>query len=125
MAGADHGFLVCTPQLGSLHLARRAVKLLQQLEFDSSRFQVLINRMHGRSELSSSDLSKIFDCRVDGTLPEDKAGVNTAQKQSAALDVTTPLGKAIDSLAGKMPCTAVDKRKSPENPAPRKAALTA
>ena len=113
MAGADSAFLVCTPQLGSLHLARRAVKLLQQLEFDSSRFQVLINRMDGRSELNSSDLSKVFDCRVDRGLPGDRNGVMSALREGTAIDHASPLGRAVGTLADKF-CGAVpEKKKSP------------
>lgn len=113
MSSADHAFLVCTPQLGSLHLARRAVKLLQQLEFDASRLQVLINRMDGRSELSSSDLSKIFDCRVDRGLPGDRLGAVEALRQKSAFDAASPLGRAVAGLAEKLAGITTEKRRSP------------
>jgi pilus assembly protein CpaE len=61
VSDADQSFIVAAPDLASLHLTRRAVQLLQQLEFDASRYNILINRMSERSEVSSSDLTKLFD----------------------------------------------------------------
>ena len=111
MAGADHLFLVCTPQLASLHLTRRAVKLLQQLEFESSRIHVLVNRIDARPDLSSADLSKIFDCRVDGGLPGDRDGVMRALRKGGTLDPGAPLGKAVGALADKLVCVPSEKRR--------------
>lgn len=113
MTGADHVFLVCTPQLASLNLARRAVKLLQQLEFESSRIQVLINRMDAKSDLSSSDLSKIFDCRVDRGLPGDPAGVMDSLRKGAPLEPSSALGRAIGELAAKLMGTSSNKPAAP------------
>jgi pilus assembly protein CpaE len=110
-AGADHTFLVCTPDLASLHLTRRAVKLLQQLEFDSSRLQVLVNRMDDKSDLSSSDLSKIFDCRVDGGLPGDRTGVMRALRDGSAVDAAAPLGRAVGAVADKLAGVPAERRR--------------
>jgi pilus assembly protein CpaE len=121
MSGADHLFLVCTPQLASLHLTRRAVKLLQQLEFDSSRLQVLINRIDGKSDLSSSDLSKIFDCRVDRSLPDDRDGISGGLRRGGAADAGSAIGRAVGSLAGKLAGAPAEKRRAAPIPSRRTA----
>lgn len=99
---SDRAFLVATSELASLHMARRAVKLLAQLGVDSQKFQVLINRIDERNELSASDLTKLFDCRVDTSLPDDKLGIQLVVTSGTAVPGDSPLGKAIDSLAGKL-----------------------
>ena len=102
ISDADQSFIVATPELASLHLTRRAVKLLQQLEFDSSRYQILINRMNEQSEVSSSDLTKLFDCRVDRGLPADRTAIARALRDGRAADAESSIGRAINSLAEKL-----------------------
>ena len=65
LSEADRAFIVSTSELASLHLARKAVKLVTQLGLDSQKVQVLINRMDKRNELNTSDLTKLFECHVD------------------------------------------------------------
>jgi pilus assembly protein CpaE len=99
---ADRAFLVSTPELASLHLARRAVKLLSQIGIDTQKFQVLINRMVSRDELNIGDLTKLFDCRVDTSLPDDKLGVQRVVTDGRPMEPDSELGRAVDSLAGKL-----------------------
>jgi Flp pilus assembly CpaE family ATPase len=99
---SDRAFLVSTPELASLHLARRAVKLLSQIGMESQKFQVLINRMVSRDELNVGDLTKLFDCRVDTSLPDDRLGVQRVLIHGRPMEPDSELGRAVDSLAGKM-----------------------
>lgn len=99
---ADRAFLISTPELASLHLARRAVKLLTQIGVDTEKFQVLINRMDSRDELSTGNLTKLFDCRVDTSLPDDKLGIQRVVTLGKPIESETELGRVIDSLAGKL-----------------------
>jgi pilus assembly protein CpaE len=102
ISDADQSFIVSTPELASLHLTRRAMKLLQQLEFDPSRYQIVINRMNEKSEVSSSDLTKLFDCRVDRGLPADRAAIARALRDGRAADGESAIGRAVNSLAEKL-----------------------
>jgi pilus assembly protein CpaE len=99
---SDRAFLVSTPELASLHLARRAVKLLTQIGMDSQKFQVLINRALSRDDLGTGNLSKLFDCRVDTSLPDDRLGIQRAVTLGKPIEGQTDLGRAIDALAGKL-----------------------
>lgn len=100
---SDRAFLVSTPELSSLHLARRAVKLLTQLGFDSDRFQVLVNRLDSkRNDLNVSDIGKLFDCAVDASLPNDYLSLHRAVTHGDAIDADSDLGRAIDVLAAKL-----------------------
>ena len=110
---SDRAFLVSTPELASLHLARRAVKLLSQIGMDLQKFQVLINRMVSRDELNVGDLTKLFDCRVDTSLPDDKLGVQRVVTDGRPMEPDTDLGRAVDSLAGKMLNALPDRKQGP------------
>jgi pilus assembly protein CpaE len=102
VAACDRAFLVSTSELASLHLTRRAVKLLAQLAFDSSKYQVLVNRMEGRTELNSSDLSKLFECHVDKGLPNERLQLERVLTLGQPLDSGSELGRAVEGLASKL-----------------------
>ncbi len=112
LSQSDRAFLVSTSELASLHLARRAIKLLNHLGFDSTRFQMIINRLDKRDGLSSSDLSKLFGSQIDISLPNDYFSLHRVVTLGEALEGDTELGKAVEELAGKL-CGAVqiDKRR--------------
>jgi pilus assembly protein CpaE len=102
VSAADRAFLVSTSELASLHLTRRAVKLMAHLAFDSSKYQVLVNRLESRSELNSSDLSKLFECHVDKGLPNERLRVERVHTLGQPLDGASDLGRAIEGLATKL-----------------------
>ena len=99
---SDRAFLISTSELASLHLARKAVKLLNHLGFDSQRYQILINRVDKRDGFNSNDLTKLFDCRVDASLPNDYFSLHRVITLGEPLDTDSELGKAIDGLVVKL-----------------------
>ena len=99
---SDRAFLVSTSELASLHLARKAVKLLIHLGFEMKRFQILVNRVDKRDGLNPSDLNKLFDCEVDTSLPNDYFSLQRVVTMGEPLDTDSELGKAIDGLATKL-----------------------
>ena len=102
LSETDRAFLIATSELASLHLARRAVKLIAQLGLDSQKVQVLINRMDARGELNVSDLTKLFECQVDTALPSDPLGLQRGITLGRPLEADTELGRAVDGIAGKL-----------------------
>jgi pilus assembly protein CpaE len=99
---ADKAFLISTPELASLHLARKGVKLLNQLGFENGRFQVLINRVEKRSEFNGGDIGKLLECKVDASLPNDFFSLQSVTVQGKPLAGDSDLGRAIEGLAGKL-----------------------
>lgn len=99
---SDQCFLVTTPDLANLHLARRAVRMLRQLGFDKDRMDVLVNRMESRGELTSAELRKLFDCDIDKGLPMDPEALHIAQVDGRPVGAEGALGKAIQGLAVKI-----------------------
>ena len=99
---SDSAYLVSTSELPSLHLARKAVALLGQLGVEKGRFQVVINRINKRDNISSSDMEKIFNCPVHATFPNDYFSLHRVVTLGQPLGPDSDLGRSIDGVAGRM-----------------------
>jgi pilus assembly protein CpaE len=99
---SDRAFLVSTPELPSLHLARKAVNLLDQLGFPKDRFQILMNRIDRRDEIAGSDIERLFNCAIDARIPNDYFSLHRAVTLGQPVDAHCELGKAMESLAGRL-----------------------
>lgn len=99
---ADRAFLVATPELPSLHLARKAVNLLDQLGFPKERFQILMNRINRRDEIAGSDIERLFNCAIDARIPNDYFSLHRAVTLGQPVDAHSELGKAMENLAGRL-----------------------
>jgi pilus assembly protein CpaE len=99
---SDHAFLVSTSELPSLHLARKAVNLLDQLGFPKERFQIMVNRVNRRDEIGGSDIEKLFNCSVNSRIPNDYFSLHRAVTLGQPVDGHGELGKAIEGLAGRL-----------------------
>jgi pilus assembly protein CpaE len=108
---SDHAFLVSTSELPSLHLARKAVNLLDQLGFPKERFQMMVNRINRRDEIGGSDIEKLFNCSVNSRIPNDYFSLHRAVTLGQPVDGHCELGKAIEGLAGRLSGIAVQDKK--------------
>lgn len=108
---SDHAFLVSTSELPSLHLARKAVNLLDQLGFPKERFQIMVNRVNRRDDIGGSDIEKLFNCSVNSRIPNDYFSLHRAVTLGQPVDGNCELGKAIEGLAGRLTGNPVQDRK--------------
>lgn len=99
---ADRAFLVSSPELPSLHLARKAVILLNQLGFPKERFRVVMNRVDKRDELGAPEIEKLFNCAVHARIPNDYFSLHRAVTLGKPVDGSSELGKAIGSIAASL-----------------------
>jgi pilus assembly protein CpaE len=113
LSEADRAFLVSTSELPSLHLTRKAVMLLSNLGFTKDRFQVVVNRINRKEGLQGTDLSKLFDCPVQASLPNDYFSLHRVITLGRPLANDCDLGRAIDALAGKIAGVTSADHKSP------------
>lgn len=100
LAETDSAFLVSTPELPSLHLARKAVALLGQLGIDGDRLKVLVNRLGKGDGMGMSDLEQIFNRRVFSCFPNDYSSLHKVVTLGEPLPADCGLGKAIGEFAG-------------------------
>ena len=108
---SDRAFLVSTSELPSLHLARKAVNLLDQLGFPKERFQMMVNRINRHDEIAGSDIEKLFNCSVHSRIPNDYFSLHRAVTLGQPVDGHCELGKAIEDLAGRLSGNAAPDRK--------------
>ncbi|MGC9970373.1 MAG: P-loop NTPase [Bryobacteraceae bacterium] len=102
LSESDQAFLVATPELASLHLARKAVNLLTHLGFGKERFHVVINRVDKRDGLRQFDVGQIFNCPVHSRFPNDYFALERAVTMGEPLQEDGVLGKAIADFAGRL-----------------------
>ena len=99
---ADQAFLITTCELPSLHLARKAVAMLQQLGFPRERFQIAVNRMDKRNGVTVTDMEKLFNCHIHSKFPNDVLALHRAVTLAEPLGSECELGRAVEALAGRL-----------------------
>jgi len=122
---SDRAFLVSTAELPSLHLARKAVNLLDQLGFPKDRFQVMVNRINKRDEINGADIEKLFNCTVHSRVPNDYFSLHRAVTLGQPVDGHCELGKAIEDVANRLSGNGASERKRPPVMADSRTVLSA
>ena len=94
-------FLVCTPEIPSLHLAREKYLFLKNLEL-GDRVSVLLNRCTKRQVISSDQIEGLLGMPVAMTFPNDYQGDHKALTAGKNVDPTTELGREYTALSRMM-----------------------
>ncbi len=94
-------FLVCTPEIPSLHLAREKFHYLRTLDL-GDRVAVLLNRCQKRPLISPAQVEELLGLPVHMTFSNDYQGVNQAMSEGKAVDSGSDLGRQCTALAGSM-----------------------
>ena len=104
LGDADLIFIVCTPELPSLHMTRKCILFLDQMGFSRDRFRVLVNRSSRKDELTYQDMERVFNFPVHYTFPDDYATVHRALTAGKPVPPNCDMGKHIrrftDGLLG-------------------------
>jgi pilus assembly protein CpaE len=94
-------FLVCTPEIPSLHLAREKYMYLKQVDL-ADRVSVLLNRCQKRPLISPQQIEELLGLPVHMTFPNDYQGVHRALTFGRWVEPNTELGKQFPLLAQSM-----------------------
>lgn len=94
-------FLVTTPEIPSLHLAREKYLYLKQLDL-ADRVSVLLNRCQKRALISPQQIEQLLGAPVYMTFPNDYQGVQRALTAGRWVDASSELGKQFTLLAQNM-----------------------
>ncbi|MBM3812174.1 MAG: hypothetical protein FJW20_11145 [Acidimicrobiia bacterium] len=121
---SDQAYLVSTADLASLHMARKAVQMLQQLGFPQDRYQVVVNRLSRKDGIGNSDMEKIFNRQVHAAIPNDYFSLHRVISLGQPLAPDCELGKSIAALANKVSGAAASEKRGNKPLAETKPALS-
>jgi pilus assembly protein CpaE len=91
-------FLVCTPEIPSLHLAREKLNFLRGLDL-ADKVDVLVNRAQKRGCIPFSEIERLLGRKILMAFPNDYIGVHRALTAGTFAQQTSEFGKAFDVLA--------------------------
>jgi pilus assembly protein CpaE len=94
-------FLVVTPEIPSLHLARERLSYLRSLEL-GDRVALLLNRSEKRHLSSSEEIEQLFGLPLYMAFPNDYAGVHRALTAGKGVSPSSELGKCFERLAKQL-----------------------
>lgn len=94
-------FIVCTPELAPLRLAKLRCEETAAWGAPKERIHVLLNRSHP-GELGAEDLEKLIGHEVAGVFPNDYRTLREAMSQGAIPSLKSPFGRSIFEFAGRL-----------------------
>lgn len=94
-------YLVTTPEIASLHLARERYHYLRQLDL-GDRIQLILNRSQKRAPISIGQIEDLLGLPVLAAMPNDYQGISRALTEGKPVDAGSELGQAFDALARQM-----------------------
>ena len=94
-------FMVVTPEIPSLHLAREKLAFLQHLDL-ADRVSVLLNRCHKRSVVTPAQIESLLGVPVAVQFSNDYYGVHRALQSGKAVDPASELGRQCTALANSI-----------------------
>jgi pilus assembly protein CpaE len=94
-------YLVCTPDIGALHVARRKASWLRDLRL-TDKVSVVLNCVDRRNTLSVADVEHIIQLPVRHLLPANAGEISRAVQKGAILNPSSALGKQVARIAAEM-----------------------
>jgi len=94
-------YLVCTPDIGALHVSRRKASWLRDLRL-TDKVSVLLNCVDRRNALSVDDIEHIIQLPVRHMLPASAGEISRAVQKGAVLNTSSGLGKQVARIAAEM-----------------------
>lgn len=102
LAACDVVHVVCTPDLTSLHLARRRLQRLIDVGTSLDLVRVVVNRGGSRHALPTSKIEEVLRAPIACTLPNDYDSASEAALKSDAVSSGSRLGKALKEFSAEM-----------------------
>ncbi len=110
---AKECFLVTTPDIGALHMAKRKAEILRTLGIEN-KVSVIMNRMESRGAMPIRDVEAILQLPVRYSVSSSEQQIAAATQAGEALQGRSPLAAQIESIARRMsPGTQAGDRAKP------------
>jgi pilus assembly protein CpaE len=112
-------FLVCTSEVGTLHMAKRKAEMLQSLGIQN-RVSVILNRVQSRGSMEIRDIEQVLRLPVLHTLPAADNEIVAATANAVALEGNSPISTAMENLARRMTGVAQSAQPAVQKTKPRR-----
>ena len=101
LSHSDAIYVVCTPELTSMALARRRLYHLERRGMPDASLGVILNR-YDQSEISKEQIEEMIGRKIVAQLPNDYKAVQEAIDSGGFVDPDTELGKGYTNFAAKL-----------------------
>lgn len=98
----DSLYVVCNPELPSLHLTRKLIAYLEQEGFSRDQFSLIVNRMSRKQELGAQDIERVFNYPIGRSFPEDDGAVHRALTAGKPVPPSCELGRSFVALGQEL-----------------------
>lgn len=98
LAAADLIYLVCTPEITSLHLAKRKIDRMRSLGIPTAKLRLLLNRAGSNRSLGAEQIEKITGVPVQWALDNDYRAVTEAALRGGLVPRNTALFQQLEQL---------------------------
>ena len=99
---SDKIFLVSGAELPALHLTRKLIAYLEQMQIGRERMSLIVNRIRGRQGLGTEDMEKVFAFPISSVLPEDHSALHRAQTTGKPVPWNCDLGRSLKDFGEKL-----------------------
>lgn len=106
-------FLVTTPEIPPLHLARERLRFLHELDLED-RVSILLNRWSRKSSITKQQVEDLLEAPVYETFSNSYNDVHKAVIAGKPVDPKSELGRGFTSLAQRIMEPAVPKPEKPK-----------
>ncbi|MEZ5362408.1 MAG: AAA family ATPase [Bryobacterales bacterium] len=124
LRAADYIYLVCTPEITSLHLAKRKIDRLRKLGVAEERLRLLLNRSGSTMGLDPKQIERITGVAVEWALDNDYRAVASAALRGGLVPKDTALAQQLDHL-GELILRQISQNKGPVSQAKPPASVPA
>ena len=111
---ADSVYVIATPEVVALHLARRRVSELRDLGLSQKNIHLVLNRAGSKKTLTVDDVAEVVGVPVFDTLSNDYSSVSDAALKGGLVPADSTLGRELASLARHMTGVQATTRKKPD-----------
>jgi pilus assembly protein CpaE len=94
-------FLVCSPEIGALHLAKKKAEMLRSLDL-ANNLSVIMNRSESRASMPVADIEQILQAPVRFQVESADQEVREATQKGVAIEGQSPLALQIDNIAHRI-----------------------
>jgi pilus assembly protein CpaE len=99
---ADQTYVVCTPEITSLHLAKRLIERIRKLGGPGEKVRLLVNRVGSWGALETEQIRRVVGSDVEWALDNDYAAVRQAAWSGGPISTSSALRAQIDQLADQV-----------------------